>query len=176
MAAGPNGSPKGKKEDELHGQIVGALKQKVQRMFEEASKNPDSEASEMVHILLLNQLTSIETQPSEKELKAFFGEEHRRQQFKVQLELAKSRLAQAKKMGEERLKMMKQKLRIEQQKARDLHQKSIEAGQLAKAAKAAAERGQPMDSMEVYNRIAEIVGLHAPLKPIGPIEATGDHE
>ncbi|HEV3278287.1 MAG TPA: hypothetical protein VG860_15825 [Terriglobia bacterium] len=154
--------------DALQTRILSALKDKVRQMFEEAAEDPNSQASEMVHLLLLNQLTNMESQLSEKELRAVFGEEHRQQSFKVRLGLSTTRQAHMKKMGEERLKLLRQKLKIEKQKAGDAHNKVLEAERLAKEAKAAADGGQPMDSMAIYNRIAEIVGLRTPMQPIGP--------
>lgn len=153
----------------LHSKILAALKKKVEKMFEEAVEDPRSDANELVHVLLLDQLTNMPT--SGAELKTILGQEQRRQSAKVHWKLSMGRERRVRKMDRQRRALMQEQLKVARQKAKDARRKAQEAGRIAKEARRAAEQGEPMDALEVYNRIAEIVGLRVPTPPLKPKES-----
>jgi len=155
--------------DALQGAIYLTMNQKVEKMYRDAVENPKSEASEMVHILLLSQIRKMAPQLAESDPKMLIGEERHRNEFKKKIEMSERNVEQYEirtKMQQERIRMLDEKLAIEKQKAEDEHQKVLEARRITEQARTAAEVGQPMDAMAVYNQIAEIVGLRPPKNPV----------
>lgn len=163
----------GEESDRLHAGIIAALKDKVWKMFKEASEDENSDANQMVHLLLLNQLTKMRANPSDKEFKTLISQEQRRHTDRERWRSSMDKERHARKMDLARLKVMEEKLKLAQYRYRDARKQVKDAQQVAKQAKTAAEQGHPMDALEVYNRIADIVGLRSPLKPIGPAYETG---
>jgi len=163
-----NGDVKNGADDPMYSNIVAELKKKVEEMFEEAKGNPKSDAYAMVHILLLSQLTNMPAKPSVAELKTILGQEQKHQNAKDQLKLSVEREKEARKMNRERLKLLEAQVKAMRLKVESGRRKMKEAQEAAKQAIAAQQEGHPMDALEVYNRIAEIVGLRSPMKPIGP--------
>lgn len=150
--------------------ILGELGKKAREMFEDARENPNSDASEMVHILLLTQLVNMEEQLPEKDIKQIYGEQFRRHRFQKDLEMAKfdaERASARVRQADERNAMLERKLKLAEHQAAERQKKLDEAQREANRARAALENHQPMDALAVYNRIAEIVGLRSPLQPIG---------
>jgi hypothetical protein len=165
--AAPRGSPEGIK---LQRAIVREMANKAQKMWDDARSNPNSEASEMVHILLFTQLVNMEEELPEKDLKQVYGEQFRRHRLQKDLEIAKYNADLANKrlqQADDRNAMLERKLKLAEQEAAAKQRKLDEAEREANRARAALENQQPMDALAVYNRIAEIVGLTQPLEPIG---------
>jgi len=172
-----NGDLENGADDPMYSNIVAELKKKVEEMFEEAKGNPKSDAYAMVHILLLSQLTNLPAKPSVAELKTILGQEQKRQSAKEHLRLAVEKEKDARDLNRKRLRLLEEQVKAMRLKVKSGRRKMKEAQQAAQQAIAAQQGGHPMDALEVYNRIAEIVGLRSPLKPIGPAfeksEATG---
>lgn len=154
----------------LQREIIREMDSKTRKMFEDARSNPNSEASEMVHILLFTQLVNMEEELPEKDLKQVYGEQFRRHRLQKDLEIAKYNADLANKrvqQADERNAMLERKLKLAEEQAAQKQRQLDEAEREANRARAALENDQPMDALAVYNRIAEIVGLTQPLEPIG---------
>ena len=154
----------------LQREIIHEMAKRSRKMFDDARSNPNSEAAEMVHILLFTQLVNMEEELPEKDLKHVYGEQFRRHRLQKDLEIAKYDAERANKrlqQSDERNGMLERKLKLAEQEAAVKQRKLDEAEREANRARAALENDQPMDAMAVYNRIAEIVGLTQPLEPIG---------
>jgi hypothetical protein len=153
-------------EDPLHGRISVKIKEMAGALFDEAAQNPNSEASEMVHILLLNQIGNMQPKQLQEEPKMVLTEERRRgievkQKNEVNRNKAKQFeiFAAQKALEIERLKAQIKKLET------DTEHKQVQLDQTRRVldqAKAAAENQQPMDHMTIYNKIAEVIGLRPP--------------
>src|SRR5215472_7697971 len=157
----------------LQREIIREMAKKARVMWENARDNPNSEASEMVHILLFTQLVNMEEQLPEKDLKQLYGEQFRRHRLQKDLEIATYNAKRADeriRQGDERNSMLERKLKIAEDEAKEKQKRLDQAEREANKARAALENDQPMDAMAVYNRIAEIVGLTQPLEPIGDTE------
>jgi hypothetical protein len=164
-------APRGSAEGiALQREIVREMAKKSRQMWDDARSNPNSEASEMVHILLFTQLVNMEEDLPEKDLKEVYGEQFRRHRLQKDLEIATynaKRADERLRQADERNAMLERKLKLAEDQAKEKQRKLDEAEREANRARAALENDQPMDAMAVYNRIAEIVGLTQPLEPIG---------
>jgi paraquat-inducible protein B len=171
---GPEGLPEKRSGVPLRLRILAEFKKKVEKMFEEAVEDPNSDANELVHILLLEQLTNMPAGPSGTELKTILGQQQKRQSAKEHWKLAVEKEKDARKLNRKRRKLLEEQVKAMRLKIKSVRRKMREAQQTAKEAIAAQQEGHPMDALEVYNRIAEIVGLRSPLKPIGPAFDTSE--
>ena len=153
-------------EDPLHGKITGKIKEMANELFDEAAQDPNSEANEMVHILLLNQIGNMQSKQLREEPKMVLVEERRRgievkQKNEVNRNKAKhfEIFAAQKALEIERLKAQIKKLETDTQRTQ------VQLDQTRRVldqAKAAAENQQPMDHMTIYNKIAEVIGIRPP--------------
>ena len=138
--------------DARHLTIVGVLGDKVDRAIEEARENPSSDATQIIRVLLANQLRIMQEAAFQKDPGLLLTEERRRKEdSQKQAEIDSHNVT--------RLRLQNEKLRLEIQEKKTL------LGQAKKAMEDAEKRaadGQPMDRQAVYDRIAEIVGLRPP--------------
>ena len=155
--------------DELHWKLVPALKKKANDMFNEAIQDPDSQANELVRILLLNQVANMDAASYQNDPRLTVTEErHRGIEFQRRAEYDKHMV----KMLEKREKKLEEEIKVVRARGEELQQKLqegqyrlAEAERLAQNARAAAEHGAPLDPVSVYTRIAEIIGLQSPAQP-----------
>jgi len=153
-------------DDPFHGKITAEIIAKVEEMFRLAREDPKSDANLMVRIMLLNQVARIEAERYRQDPKLVLTEERRRG-FEHVRQLEKDRLLAG--GVKVRNKKVEADIRLTLAKVADLelliedHRRQLsDALRVAENAKAAAENGQPLEPLAVYNRIAEIVGLRAP--------------
>ena len=152
--------------DELHARIVPVLKDRVSKMVDEAVQDPDSEANQLVRILLLNQVANMHPSKYQDDPKLTVTEERHRgieneRRNEYTKHMVKLLEGRAKKL-EEDIKMARARVEELQQKVKQGQYRLAEAERLAQNARAAVEQGQPLDPMAVYNKIAEIIGLQYP--------------
>ena len=153
-------------EDELHGKVVVTLKEKANKMFEEAAEDRNSQANQLVRILLLNQLANMHPARYQKDPRLVVTEErHRGFEAEKKAEIDKHKVALLK----QRVKKLEEEIEAAKLRSQQLQQdieqgeyKLAEARRLAQNAQAAAEHGKPLDPMSVYTRIARIIGLRSP--------------
>jgi hypothetical protein len=153
-------------EDKLHGKVVVTLKEKANKMFEEAAEDPNSEANQLVRILLLNQLANMQPESYQENPKMVVTEERyrgveaerRAEMDKHMLTLLKRREVKLK----EEIKLARTRTKELAQKVKAHEHKLAEAERLAQNAQAAAEHGAPLDPVSVYTKIAQIIGLESP--------------
>ena len=143
------------------------LRQKRDELYRAARDHPGSLEDEMVEILLLSAMSKIEPAPYDATAGRALGDERRRfqaaQERRVHERRAQSGAAVARNdltggadVAELRRELEKRQRRLE---------KIEEAFEAAKAARAA---GKQMTDMEIYNRIAAVIGLTPPAEPVGP--------
>ena len=162
-------------EDELHGKLVVTLKEKANKMFEEAAEDPDSEANQLVRILLLNQLANTQPASYQKEPRLVVTEErHRGIEAERKAEIDKHTVA----LLEQRAKKLEEDIKLAHTRTKELQRrvqvqdhKMEEAQRLAQNAQAAAEHGQALDPRAVYTKIAQIIGLQSPAEQVADSEA-----
>jgi hypothetical protein len=123
-----------------HSDTLQALRQKRDELYRDARANPDSEAGEMVQMLLLAGLSNMRPELSDEEAPLTLEEERRRYQL--------ARHAQEAAAGAARLKAQD-----------DALSRELGEGQ-KKLERATAVPG--LTELQVYNRIAEIIGLRSP--------------
>jgi hypothetical protein len=167
----PNGTqiPEGYQytpDDPLHGKITTLIGEKVSFLYQKAVENPNSEANEIVRILLLNQIRHMQPEKYQEEPRLTLTEERRRgievtQKQEVYQHAAKrfEIFAAQKALEIERLKAQIKKLET------DTQHKQVQidkAQRILDQAQAAAEHQQPMDHMTIYNKIAEVIGIRPP--------------
>jgi hypothetical protein len=152
--------------DPLHGKITGKIKEMATDLYERAVENPNSEANEMVRILLLNQIAHMQPETYQQEPKMTITEERRRgAEVKDKEEVNRRKgeqfeLAKARHTAEMRkLNAQIQNLETE---GRQKEMKLQQAQRVVDQALAQAEHGQAMDHMTIYNKIAEVIGLRPP--------------
>ncbi|HUI43137.1 MAG TPA: hypothetical protein VL523_14335 [Terriglobia bacterium] len=155
-------------EDPMHGKIVLKLKDRVRELFQAAVENPDSDANEIVQILLLNQVTNMQAESYQRDPRLVLTEERQRgSQHKRQLEhdqRDKRRLdALLAKTRKETVRLNKQIEKLDQELQAGKMKLEQAKGVMNEAAAAQAS-GRPMDPQEVYRKIFEIVGLQEPVR------------
>lgn len=149
----------------LQREIIREMGSKARQMWEDARDNPNSEASEMVHILLFTQLVNMEEQLPEKDLKQLYGEQFRRHRLQKDLEIAKYNAKRADeriRQADDRNAMLERKLKIAEDEAKEKQKRLDQAEREANKARAALENQQPIDHMAIYNKIAEVIGIRPP--------------
>lgn len=155
--------------DELHWKLVPALKKKANDMFDEAMQDPDSQANELVRILLLNQVANMDAASYQNDPRLTVTEERRRGiEFQRKAEYDKHMVKMLEKREtklEEEIKVLRTRGEELQQKVQEGQYRLAEAERLAQNARAAEEHGAPLDPVSVYTRIAEIIGLQTPMQP-----------
>jgi len=133
-----------------------ALTNQTDRLYEEAQRDPRSDAGCMVRAFVLSGIRSSETCPyDEGASSAAMGRERQRQAR------ASRRASEAFRAEARRARAKTDEL--EQQ----MREQEAALGEIAERARKAA-LGEDMDPNWVYERIARIVGLRSPLKPLGP--------
>ena len=143
------------------------LRQQRDELYQDARTHPDSEADQMVQILLLSALRNRQSADDDENLGAALARE-RHDYRQARAKRARERLeAQASRAAEDTLPDAE----IDAETRGEAGSLSAEA-RLEKIAQAlenmkAAESGKEMDAQAVYRRICDIVGLHSPLVPIG---------
>jgi biopolymer transport protein ExbB/TolQ len=147
------------------------LRQKRDELYQAARDNPGSEENEMVEALLLSAMSN--TQPVLYDARPRLALSDERRRFRA----ARERKAQERRTRQQTLRKRRKRtgraakrrdasvaeLQREVEK-RDLRLKKIEEA-LKRATAAAA--GKPMTHLDVYRRIAEVIGLTPPMEPIG---------
>jgi hypothetical protein len=142
-----------------------ALRQKRDQLYRDARAHPDSEAGEMVRMLLLAGISGLEPETVDEEAEAAQAEERRR--------FRKARLARIRRPpadGNDRTPLEVRDVDVE---IRERQSKLRRVAEATEEARAAAAAGRPMDPLQVYSRIAEIIGLQSPVQdacrpPEGP--------
>jgi hypothetical protein len=152
--------------DPLHGKIVVRLKEAVNDLYNQSVENPDSDANEIVRILLLNQMANMNPETYHREPRLTYTEErHRGVEVDDKKEMNQQKakqfdMAQSKHLAEmRRLNVQIQNLEME---GRQREMKLEQAQRMVDQARAAEEHGQPMDHLAIYNKIAEVIGLRPP--------------
>ena len=130
-----------------------ALRQKRDRLYRAARARPHSEAGEIVRMLLLAGISSMEPDDMTDEAEAARAEERRR--FRRAREAGVARPPERGERGQPEARDIDLEIRERQDKLRRVAEATAEA-------QAAAAGGRPMDPIEVYSRIAEIIGLQSP--------------
>ncbi len=133
------------------------LRRKRDRLYEDARAHPDSEADEMVRMLLLAGISSIEPEIASEEAEADRAEERRRFRSARKVRANKPgagasagpALAETEQVGFE---------------TRERQSKLRRVAEATREAQAAAAAGRPLDPVQVYSRIAEIIGLQPPAR------------
>ena len=138
-------------DDSLGMEIRRTLQAKARKMLDEMRNSPDSEAGQMVYILLINELATMEGRLSERDLKSVFDEERRRYDLSKTVELQRSVIA-----------LRDAKLRQATQRVNQNADRMGRARDLATFTQHQLEAGKDVDMRGVCRRIAEIVGLRPP--------------
>jgi hypothetical protein len=152
--------------DPLHGKIVVKLKEVVNELYDQAMENPNSEANEMVRILLLNQMANMNPETYHHEPRLTYTEErHRGVEAKRQKDLDQQKAKQfdmAYTKHQAELRKLNAQIQNLETEARSKEIKLQQAQRVVDQALAQAEHGQEMDHMTIYNKIAEVIGLRPP--------------
>lgn len=130
-----------------------ALREKRDQLYRDARAHPDSEADEMVRLLLLAGISGMQPDDIADEAEAARAEERRR--FRSAREARITRPPDEGERGQPEARDVDREIRERQDKLRRVAEATAEA-------QAAAAGGKPMDPMQVYNKIAEIIGLQQP--------------
>jgi hypothetical protein len=143
------------------------LRQKRDELYRTARDHPGSPEDEMVEILLLSAMSKMDPAPYDATASRALGDERRRFQAARERRVHERRAPSAAAgagsnptgaadVAELRRELEKRQRRLE---------KIEEAFEAAKAARAA---GKQMTDMEIYNRIAAVIGLTPPAEAAGP--------
>ena len=151
---------------------AGTLRQKRDELYRAAREHPGSEEDEMVEILLLGAMANLQPAAYDATPGLALGEERRRFFGRAPTKHPERRRRQkAGGKGKERTGAVAGRaassvaeLRREVEKRQRRLEKIEEA---LKTAQAAMASGKQMTDMEIYNRIASVIGLTQPLDPIG---------
>ncbi len=149
----------------LQREIIHEMAKRSEKMFDDARSNPNSEAAEMVHILLFTQLVNMERELPEKDLKQVYGEQFRRHRLQKDLEIAKYEAERANKRLEqagERNAILERRVKIAENDAKEKQKRLDQAEREANNARAALENQQPLDHLAIYTKIAEVIGIRPP--------------
>jgi hypothetical protein len=147
-----------------------ALRQKRDELYRTAREHPGSPEDEMVEILLLSAMSKMDPAPYDATASRALGDERRRFQTARERRVHERR-AQSGAEGtgshprEAADEVSVAELRRELEKRQRRLEKIEEAFEAAKAARAA---GKQMTDMEIYNRIAAVIGLTPPAEAAGP--------
>ncbi|HXJ91834.1 MAG TPA: hypothetical protein VMT20_03025 [Terriglobia bacterium] len=159
------------------------LRQQRDELYQDARNHPDSDAEQMVKILLLSALSNQQS----GEYDAHFGDrlarerrgyrQARAKRIQERWEGGPSEAATLEQPGAEVAAVESRGQAVggeggnreggEGASPADAEMRLKKVAQALENAKVAAESGKEMDPLTVYARIAEIVGLRAPLQPIG---------
>ncbi len=143
------------------------LRNKRDELYRAARDHPGSPEEEMVEILLLSAMSKMEPAAYDAMPGQALGEERRRFQAtrvrRVRGRRARRKAAAAGSGPTEKADgTSRAELRRELEKRQRRLEKIEEALEAAKAARAA---GKQMTDLEIYNRIAAVVGLTPPIEP-----------
>ena len=134
-----------------------ALRQKRDQLYQDARVHPNSEADEMVRVLLLAGISSMEPESIDEEAEAAQAEERRR--FRS---ARRARAANSEPAGPALPETEQVRFEIKERQS-----KLRRVAEATEQAQAAAAAGRPMDPLQVYSRIAEIIGLQSPAEAAG---------
>jgi hypothetical protein len=157
---------------DLNATNVGTLREQRDELYRAAREHPGSEEDEIVEILLLTAMSSLGPATYDATPGLAIGEE--RQRFQAEPERSTQERRTRPKAGEkskersgaaESETASVAELRREVEKRQQRLERIQEA---MKAAQAAMAAGKPMTDMEIYNRIARVIGIRQPSEPIGP--------
>ena len=152
--------------DPLHGKIVVRFKDAVNDLYNQSVENPNSDANEIVRILLLNQMANMNPALYHREPRMTYSEErHRGVENRRQTELDQQKAKQfdvAKDRSSAEMRKLNAQIRNLELEARQKKMKLEQAQRMVDQARAAEEHGQPMDHLAIYNKIAEVIGLRPP--------------
>jgi hypothetical protein len=149
------------------------LRQKRDELYKAAREHPGSEEDEMVEILLLSAMSNIQPAHYDSQPRLALGDERRRfhaaHERRVRERRAQRRAPERGGEGTEAVCVGETvaELRREVEK----RQRQLERVEEAlKTAQAAVAAGKQVTDMEIYNRIAAVVGLRSPLQPASPAD------
>jgi len=138
------------------------LRQQRDELYRDARDHPDSDADQMVRILLLSAMSNQRSADDDEDLGAALARERRDYRQARAKRLREPQPADADTAGgkaaEDDAGDYSAQTRLEK------------IAQALDDMKAAAESGKEMDAQAVYERIADIVGLNSPLVPIGNVQ------
>jgi hypothetical protein len=147
------------------------LRRQRDELYQDARSHPDSDADQMVQILLLSAMSSEEAGGYDENLGAALVRERRgyrqarakRAQDRRGAGLDETAPAGAETAGGDEGENFSPEMRLEK------------IAQALQEAEDAAESGQAVDSMVIYNKIAEVIGLrpYSPQAPDEPNAETG---
>jgi hypothetical protein len=161
------------------------LRHQRDELYQDARRHPDSEADQMVQILLLSALRNQQAGDYDADLSDTLARQrrgYREAQAKRSQERQRAVPSEAAKTGSRGTGAARTEAagseagwgtaagreasenEFGRAEAETRLKKVAEALQNAKAA---AESGNEMDPMQIYRKIAEVVGLNSPLQPIG---------
>jgi hypothetical protein len=148
------------------------LREKRDELYRAARAHPGSPEDEMVEILLLNAMSKMDPAAYDTTGGQALADERRRFQAGRERRVHERRAPHAAAGAETNPAARGDEasiaeLRQELEKGQRRLEKIEEALQDAKAAR---EAGKQMTDMEIYNRIAAVIGLTAPPETIGPAE------
>lgn len=124
---------------------------KAKEMFEEARKDPKSDAGLMVYIMLVNELATMKGRFSEEKLKDVYNEELRRFNMFKTVEIQRGALE----LSQLRLRQTIEKLNRGTDRLNDAHALAISTGYRL-------DEGKEVNMRQVCHQIAEMVGLAPP--------------
>jgi hypothetical protein len=149
---------------------AGALRQKRDELYRAAREHPGSEEDEMVEILLLSAMSNLQPVGYDAKPGMAIGEDRRRfhaarertaQQHRArQRAIAKARERSGPAAEEDAPSVAELRREVE---ARQRQLERVE--EALKGAQAAMAAGKQMTDLEIYNRIAAVVGLVPPSEP-----------
>jgi hypothetical protein len=137
------------------------LRQQRDELYRDAREHPDSDADRMVQILLLSAMSSQQSADCDEHFGGAFARERRGHRRAQARRIRERREAEAAVAAGNPLQEEETAANDGGGQAQDLSAET-RLGKIAEAlesAKAAAESGKEMDPMQVYNKIAQIVGL-----------------
>lgn len=150
-----------------------ALRQKRDELYKAAREHPGSEEDEMVEILLLSAMSNTQPLHYDGPPGLALGDERRRfhaaHERRVRERRAQQRVPEqgGKRTEAGRAGETVAELRREVEKRQRRSERIEEA---FKAAQAAVAAGKQITDMEIYNRIAAVIGLRPPSEPLGPVD------
>jgi hypothetical protein len=149
---------------------AGALRQKRDELYRAAREHPGSEEDEMVEILLLSAMSNLQPVGYDAKPGMAIGEDRRRfqaarerkaqQHRDRQRAIAKARERRGPAAEEDAPSVAELRREVE---TRQLQLERVE--EALKSAQAAMASGKQMTDLEIYNRIAAVVGLVPPSEP-----------
>ena len=157
---------------ETNANVSQTLRDKRDELYRAARDHPGSAEDQMVEILLLSAMSKMDPAPYDATAGRALGDDRRRFQARRERRVHERRAQSgARGMGSHAQEAadhasvaeLRQELRNRQQRL----EKVEEALRSAREARAA---GKQMTDMEIYNRIAAVIGLRPPAESAGPAD------